>query len=642
MSACGGGGGGSPNPVIGNLAFTTNQSVALNATLTATDPGGKAVTFATTSSPASGTLSGLPGTGAFTYTPNAGFTGNDSFGVTATDASGNASSGTVKITVTVDKPPTATSAVMTSDGTDLGTIALKNAGDPDKDPLTTVITVPPPAPATATVNADGTVKIVGLSGFKGLTYFSYKVTDPSGQSSPEASVYIFIGSPQFRAAFVGDAKGDGSNEVYLTDFATAPVAMTAVTQGTIRLKGFAIANNGATVVYRAQDTNAASNNTLSFVQTASPAKGTQIPLPAGTVPILSPSGQDQFVISDDGQWIAVVAGQGNSNSLYVLNVTKPTVLSQIQPAGMTFATQPKFSLDSKSIFFLATNSTDGLHRSLYFSSLSSPGTTTLISAQSDPATPDEIDAYSVSPDQSRVVVQANRLGREGVYFIDTTHPATEIPISQPLDFGQSILADRGTSVGLPPDQGGSQTLTRVAYTISGASLTHPPGVWVSDVSATAPNPRLLVQNQQVIAMRPDENAVMYTQPSGASTVGEAGIDVAGTQALGGGFSGWYDSTGNIVLLLQNIPFQALGSTSRGNFGSPSTVGTTSLATWYYDTSGFPYGVAVIGQGPSSGAPATQQLQLVSALAPRGLLPLASFSSPAASQLTSRLSRIVSK
>ena len=40
MSACGGGGGGSPNPSLGTLTFTTNENVALNATLTATDPGG--------------------------------------------------------------------------------------------------------------------------------------------------------------------------------------------------------------------------------------------------------------------------------------------------------------------------------------------------------------------------------------------------------------------------------------------------------------------------------------------------------------------------------------------------------------------------------------------------------------------------
>jgi len=96
-----------------------------------------------------------------------------------------------------------------------------------------------------------------------------------------------------------------------------------------------------------------------------------------------------------------------------------------------------------------------------------------------------------------------------------------------------------------------------------------------------------------------------------------------------------------VLLPQHLPYQALASTSRGAFGSTNQVGTTSLAVVYSDVSGFDRGVTVIGQGPTSGsAPTTSTLQIVSALAPRGLLSLASFQSPL--QLTSYSSKIVSK
>jgi len=117
--------------------------------------------------------------------------------------------------------------------------------------------------------------------------------------------------------------------------------------------------------------------------------------------------------------------------------------------------------------------------------------------------------------------------------------------------------------------------------------------------------------------------------------------VAGTQSIGGGYGGWYDSTGNIVLVAQNLPYKALAATSRGNFGTTNPVGTTSLAVAYDDVSGFDRGVAIIGQGPTSGAPpATATLQLVNALAPQGLLPLAPFQSPL--QLTSYSSKIVSR
>jgi len=211
ISACGGGGGGgSPNPVLGTLSFTTNENVALTAAVTAMDPGGSQVTFAQTGSPTSGTLTGFPGSGNFTYTPNANFTGSDSFGITATDAAGNKSTGTVMITVTVDQPPTASNTIVRVDGAGLAKInVLASAVDPDKDTLTvTILTQPPTGAGTAAVNADGTVALTGLAAFKGVTHFTYQVKDPTGKTA-NAAAAVFVGTDPFRAAFVGDAPANG-------------------------------------------------------------------------------------------------------------------------------------------------------------------------------------------------------------------------------------------------------------------------------------------------------------------------------------------------------------------------------------------------------------------------------------------------
>ncbi len=110
LSACGGGGGGgggaSPNPLLGATTFSTNENVPLNGTLSATDPSGSPVTFAMSAgSPKSGAVSGFTAAGQFVYTPNRNFTGSDSFSVTATDAAGHATTGTISITVTVNQPP---------------------------------------------------------------------------------------------------------------------------------------------------------------------------------------------------------------------------------------------------------------------------------------------------------------------------------------------------------------------------------------------------------------------------------------------------------------------------------------------------------------------------------------------------------
>jgi hypothetical protein len=642
VSGCGGGGGGgSPNPVLGTVAFTTNENVALSGAVTATDPGGSQVTYSQLGNPISGTVS-FTADGKFTYRPKPNFTGSDSFGIQATDAAGNKTAGTVTITVTVNHPPTASNTVLRADGAGLAKInVLQNANDPDKDPLTvTILTQPPTGAGTAVANSDGTVTLSAPSGFKGLTHFTYQVKDPSGATA-NAAAAVFVGTDPFRAAFVGDAAANGSNEVYLTDFAADPVAMTAATTGNLRIRGFAIADNGATLVYRTEDTTSPATTSLSFVRTATPTQSTGIALPSGTVPVLDGANKDQFTVSPDGQWIAVIAGQGSSDSLYVLNIAQPTVVSQVEPAGAAYATLPMFSVDSKSIYFLATSVPGGTHKSLYYASLSSPGQTTLMSAASDPAKSDEVSAYSVSPDQTRILLQANRKGGVGLFFVDAAHPATENPINQVLDYGQAIGA---TTVGLAGGRGGSTTVSRVAYTVNGASATHPAGIYVAEVSAT-PNPRLEIQNANqnvagpsVIGLRPDDAAFLYTD---GTLVSEAVIDVAGTQAVGGGSYGWYDSTGSIVLVPQSVPYPVLASTSRGSFGSTQRIGTTSLAIDYRDVSGFDRGVAIIGQGPTSGsAPATATLQIVSALAPQALLPLASFQSPL--QLTSYSSKVVSK
>lgn len=643
LAACGGGGGGaSPNPTFGTLSFTTNENVSLTSTLTATDPGGGQVTFSQTSNPTSGTVSGFTSAGAFTYKPNANFNGSDSFTVEATDAGGNKTSGTVAITVTLNTPPTASNTILRADGSALASInVLKNATDTDKDPLTvTILDQPPSGAGNATVNTDGTVSLTGLSNFKGVTHFTYQVTDPSGAAA-KAVAAVFVGADPFRAVFAGDAPGNGSNEVYLTDFAAGPVAMTAATQGNLRLRGFAVSDNGATIVYRVQDITSAANTSLAFVKTSTPAQSTAIPLPSGTVPIADGNGNDQFIVSPDGQWIVAIAGQGSLSSLYAISIAQPTVVSQIQPAGVTSVGSPTFSLDSKSIYFLGTGGT-GTHRSLYFASLSTPAQTTLISALSDPATTsDDVSAYSVSPDQTRILLQAVRAGKQGVFFVDAAHPTVENPLNEAV-VGQSVGM---TTVGLPAGRGGSTTVQRVAYVVQGTAVSgnHPAGIYVAEVSATAPNPRLEVQNAsvQVIGLRPDDAAFLYTD---GAQVSEAVIDNPGTTPVGGGYGGWYDSTGNIVLLQQHLPWPALAETSRGSFGTAPQVGTTSLAVLYNDVSGFDRGVAIIGQGPTSGTPpTTAALQLVNALAPQGLLPLAgtgTMQSPV--QLTSYSSKIVSQ
>jgi Tol biopolymer transport system component len=540
--------------------------------------------------------------------------------------------------VTVNQPPVSNNTIIRADGTALAGInVLGNASDPDKDPLAVTI-VDPALVGTASVNPDGSVSITALpSGFKGLTRFKYQVTDPSGASAV-AWAAVFVGADPFRAAFVADAAGNGSYEVYLTDFAANPVKMTTATQGNLRLKGFAISDNGATVVYRTQDTTNAATTSLSFVQTATPATQVSIPLPGGTVPVTDASGKDQFVVSPDGNWIAIIAGQGNISSLYVLNVTNPTVVSQVQPTGAVYATHPTFTPDSKNIYFLAASVAGGAGKSLYFAALNNPSATTLVSAASDPAKSDDISAYSVSSDQTRIVAQATRNGGVGLFFIDPAHLQTENELNQVPGFGRSIST---STVGLPSGRGGSTTLMHVAYDVGDTSNPDSVGIYVAGVPpATPPSPQFVAPLERVIGFSPDDTRLLYTDTAQVFEIA-SGPGNTGTQ-LGEGTQAWYDSTGNVVLLQK--PLSSGGSTLAYNirpFATPQPVTPSSIAAYDVDVSGFSEGVVILGQASSSGAaPTTTDLQIVNALAPDHPFALMSLESPL--QLTSYVSKVVSR
>lgn len=653
VSACGGGGGGGPppSPVLGTLSFTTNENVAITTSVTATEPGGGQVTLSQTGNPTSGTVSGFTPAGMFTYTPSPNFTGNDSFAVQAADAAGNKTAGTVTITVTVNKPPTASSTIAQSnDGQNIN--VLKTANDPDKDHLTVTISSTNPANVgTAVVNSDGSVSISGLNGFKGLTHFGYTVTDPSGATA-SANAAVFVGVAPFRAVFVADPAAKGSYEVYLTDFAAAtPTQVSTATQGNLRLKGFAASDNGATVVYRTQDTTSASTTSLSLVRTASPATQVPISLPNGIVPVLDDQVRDQFVVSPDGNWIALIAGAGNSSSLYLVNaaVSPPTVTSvvpMIAGTAAVYATKPTFTSDSKSVYFLATSVAGGTNKSLYLVATTNLATPTLVSALSVPATSDEIGAYSVAPNQSTIVELANRAGRVGLFSIDPQHLQIENPVNTTPDPGTAITS---STVGLAPGLGGSYTGGKVAYDV-GTPVLSPQsvGIYVADVSpATPPNPQFVAQLVQIIGFSPyppADSKLLYMDSSSRVFEIGSGAGNTGTQ-VGVGNQGWYDSTGNIVLLQNQLSSGVSLTYNTRPFGAPKTINTSGTVAYDLDVSGFGSGVVIFGQAANTGsAPGTVSLQLVSplslSLSPAGTpLPLMS---PSATplDLTSYASRVV--
>jgi hypothetical protein len=641
--ACGGGGGGGGGrasnapPVFGSVALSTKQNTDLQGQVSASDPTGEALTFSVTANPANGTLVNFSPTGAFVYRPAQGFLGDDTFRVQVTDAGGNTVAGAVNINVHPNRAPVVANDALRADGAALANITvLANDTDADSDPLTVTIEEGPLA-GIATVNADSSIGISSLAGgFKGVTRFKYRVTD-SSSASAIGTAAVFVGVEPFRVVFAGDQAANGSPEVFMSDFIASPTVLTAATEGSWRLRGFAASENGATVAYRREDQTNASTVDLGFVRTATPIQRGTVPLPTGATLPRDADNVDQFIVSPNGQWIALIARVGSVDAVHVLNVATPTTLTRVSPPNTVFASRPRFSRDSGRLFFLASPVAGGGSKTLYTVAPPDPSAAVPVSAISDPATTDDVRDYAISANQTSIVIRANRGGRQGLFFIDARQLQTETQVSHTLAFGETI---RESTISLTGGTIGGGVGQRVGYTV----LTDLPStrVYVAEISAT-PNPREVATAAQVVGLRPDDGALLYEK---SGQIFERDLVTGADTMVAAGGTAWYDSTGNIVLVRQAqfsgpTPYPVLAVTTRGAFGTTQPVGTPAQAARLSEVSGFDRGVALLAEGPPAGAtPARARVALVNALAPDKLLYLSDFESPL--QLTSSPAVVVAQ
>jgi hypothetical protein len=645
IAACGGGGGGGGGggsatnapPALGTLAISTKQNTDIQGQVSATDPTGDALTYSVVANPTSGTLVSFSPTGAFVYRPSQGFLGDDSFRVQVSDAGGNTVAGVVNINVHPNRAPIAANDALRADGAALTNITvLTNDTDADSDPLTVAIEEAPLA-GTATVNADSSVGISALpAGFKGVTRFKYRVTDSSGASAIGTAA-VFVGVEPFRVVFAGDPAANGSPEIYAGDFVADPVVLTTATEGSMRLRGFVSSKNGATVAYRREDQTNASRVDLGFVRTAAPIQRGAVPLPSGATLPLDANNMDQFIVSPDGQWIALIARVGNADGVYAFNVSTPAAVTKVSPPNVVFASRLRFSSDSGNLFFLGSPVAGGGAKTLYTVTPAGPSPTVPVSAISDPATADDVLDYSISANQTAILIHANRAGRQGLFFIDARQLQAETQVSHTLAFGETIVA---STIWLTGGTIGGGVGQRVGYTVRTPLLMS--RAYVAEVSAT-PNPREIATAAEVVGLRPDDGALLYSK---SGQIYERDLSSGADTIVAAGGTAWYDSTGNIVLVQQAqfsgpTPYPVLAVTTRGAFGTSQIVGTPAQAARLSEVSGFDRGVALLAEGPPTGAtPTRARVALVNALAPDRLLYLSEFESPL--QLTSSPASVVAR
>jgi Bacterial Ig domain/Secretion system C-terminal sorting domain len=174
----------SNSPVIANddalAGALSGTTQTINVKANDVDPENAALTVSVVTPPVNGSTT-VNGSGNILYTPNAGFTGNDTLYYSVCEPSalcGNSYCDTARVVLVVQNriPVAVNDTKVVLPCQDNIVIVLANDTDPENGVLTVNITTPP-ANGTASVNTDGTITYRANAGFTGTDVFNYTVTD---------------------------------------------------------------------------------------------------------------------------------------------------------------------------------------------------------------------------------------------------------------------------------------------------------------------------------------------------------------------------------------------------------------------------------------------------------------------------------
>ena len=195
-------------PVAQSQSLETEVETPLPITLSGTDAEGDALSFSIVTQPPNGVLTGA--SDSYTYTPNAGFSGVDSFEFQVNDGELNSNIATVSVQVDPvvngnQSPEAFAQQVVTSQDESVAITLV--ASDPENDPLSfTVIGQPVNGSLTGT---GATLTYLPSPGYIGPDSFSFRANDGTSDSNL-AVVTISVESSGVLPQGIFGANGDGN------------------------------------------------------------------------------------------------------------------------------------------------------------------------------------------------------------------------------------------------------------------------------------------------------------------------------------------------------------------------------------------------------------------------------------------------
>ncbi|MEL7083191.1 MAG: Ig-like domain-containing protein [Cyanobacteria bacterium J06597_1] len=300
------------DPVANDDRFSTDEETPVNGNVLEGlgadldgSPDGDVLSVINQTNPSNGSVT-LDANGDFTYTPDAGFVGTDSFRYTVSD--GNGGSDTAVVTIVVSPPNTLPDAVDDAASTDEDAAVSGNVLDGSNGGLDTdldgdtlaVIENTDPANGSVTLGSEGSFTYTPNPDFNGTDSFTYTVSDGNG-GTDSATVTITVGATNDNPDAVDDVTStdedtavtgnvlDGTNGGLDTDLdgdTLTVVSNTNPTNGTVTI------NATGEFTYTP---NADFNGTDSFTYTISDGNGTD----TATVSITVGATNDLPVAADD-------------------------------------------------------------------------------------------------------------------------------------------------------------------------------------------------------------------------------------------------------------------------------------------------------------------------------------------------------
>jgi len=200
-------------------SLTTDQGTPgqVNVLANDSDPDGDTLTVTASTNGAHGTVS-CTATGSCTYTPDAGFSGSDSFTYTVSDGHGGTDTATVNVTVgRVNHPPDAVDDSLTTAQDTAGMVnVLANDSDPDPGDSLTVTGSTDGAHGTVSCDLTGLCFYTPASGYTGPDSFTYTISDGHGGTATATVHVTVLGRRSTSTTYTGGTSVQYSDPVTLS------------------------------------------------------------------------------------------------------------------------------------------------------------------------------------------------------------------------------------------------------------------------------------------------------------------------------------------------------------------------------------------------------------------------------------------